>query len=254
MAYTEKIDTSLPAGTDDPSEADDNMRRIQAGFQEILDVEHNADLTGTEITGDGKHKDITCDSIASAGDSTFDGHIAMKTAKTLTCEAIKAVDASGVNFYDKDAVKLLDLMDGGKVDSSESSIISTDTGLAENDKDLLASQKAIKTYVDNQVGKAQMKADNVAGAVFGAGSESVTLANGMIIKSGFVAHTTDDAKTITFDSAFTAATTPVITVTCLTSRGEAIDIMVYNVSNTQFTAETDGEGYLVGINWIAIGY
>lgn len=56
MAYVNKIDIAKPAGGDDPREADDNMRRIQAGFQEILAVEHNVDLTGTEITGNGYHK------------------------------------------------------------------------------------------------------------------------------------------------------------------------------------------------------
>lgn len=63
MAYVNKIDTAKPDGGDDPREADDNMRRIQAGFQEIIDVEHNADLTGTEITGDGTHTDINADSL-----------------------------------------------------------------------------------------------------------------------------------------------------------------------------------------------
>ena len=56
MAFTDTIDTSLPAGGDDPREADDNMRRIQGGFQELGNVEHDYSLTGTEITGDGYHR------------------------------------------------------------------------------------------------------------------------------------------------------------------------------------------------------
>lgn len=67
FGYIDTIDTSLPSGDDDPAEADDNMRRIQGGFQEILNVEHDASLTGTVITGDGTHKDITADSVTSAG-------------------------------------------------------------------------------------------------------------------------------------------------------------------------------------------
>ncbi len=65
VGFTDTIDTSLPAGTDDPSEADDNMRRIQGGFQEIINVEHDAALTVTAITGDGTHTDVTADSLNS---------------------------------------------------------------------------------------------------------------------------------------------------------------------------------------------
>ncbi len=67
FGFTDTIDTSLPGGSDDPAEADDNMRRIQGGFQEILAVEHNVDLTGTVITGDGTHTNITADSLDVTG-------------------------------------------------------------------------------------------------------------------------------------------------------------------------------------------
>jgi len=62
-------------------------------------------------------------------------------------------------------------MSTGKIDASESAAISTDTGLAEDDDDLLASQKAIKAYVD---------ADHPAYS----GGESHTDGSGLIIKAG----------------------------------------------------------------------
>lgn len=61
MAFTDIIDTSLPAGNDDPAEADDNMRRIQGGFQELLNVDHLFEKTGTEISDadSGEHRKVT---------------------------------------------------------------------------------------------------------------------------------------------------------------------------------------------------
>ena len=59
--FSDSIDTSRPAGTDDPSEADDNMRRIQAGFQQRLDVDHVFALSGTTVDAadTGEHTKIT---------------------------------------------------------------------------------------------------------------------------------------------------------------------------------------------------
>lgn len=85
--YTDTIDTSLPQGSDDPAEADDNMRRIQGGFQEILAVEHNADLTGTVITGDGTHTTVTTDSITNAGALANTGNLAVNTDKFTVAAA-----------------------------------------------------------------------------------------------------------------------------------------------------------------------
>ena len=48
------------------------------------------------------------------------------------------------------ASEAIRFLETGKVDSSESAAISTDTGLAEDDDDLLASQKAIKAYADTK--------------------------------------------------------------------------------------------------------
>lgn len=68
MAFNDIIDTSLPQGSDDPAEADDNMRRIQGGFQELLDVDHLFEKTGTEISGadSGEHRKITLRTLSAA--------------------------------------------------------------------------------------------------------------------------------------------------------------------------------------------
>ncbi len=48
--FTNVLNTARPAGADSPTEADDNMRRIQAAIQELLNVCLYVPLTGTEIS------------------------------------------------------------------------------------------------------------------------------------------------------------------------------------------------------------
>ena len=58
--FNDKLDTARPAGSDDPAEADNNMRRIQGAVQELLNVDHIADKTGTEVSDvdSGEHRKI----------------------------------------------------------------------------------------------------------------------------------------------------------------------------------------------------
>lgn len=48
--FLSPYDTATPAGTDDPSEADDRMREIKAAVQERMDVAMFWPLTGTEVS------------------------------------------------------------------------------------------------------------------------------------------------------------------------------------------------------------
>jgi len=81
FAWTYTYDTATPAGSDDPAEADDRMREIKLAIQEVMDVEHDWALTGTALTGDGKHTDITTDSITNAGALANTGNLAVNTDK-----------------------------------------------------------------------------------------------------------------------------------------------------------------------------
>ena len=68
-ALTNTYDTSTPAGTDNPRDADDRMREIKAAIQERMndhngeadEGDHYWDLTGTEVsdTDTGEHRKIT---------------------------------------------------------------------------------------------------------------------------------------------------------------------------------------------------
>lgn len=59
-AFSNTFDTSAPDGGDDPAEADNNMRRIQAAIQERENVDHYWPLTGTEVSDAdaGEHRKL----------------------------------------------------------------------------------------------------------------------------------------------------------------------------------------------------
>lgn len=61
MTFSNIIDTSTPEGGELLSQGDNEIRDAKSGWQEFLDVDHEASLTGTEInsTDSGTHKKCT---------------------------------------------------------------------------------------------------------------------------------------------------------------------------------------------------
>lgn len=59
--FADTYDTVTPAGSDDPTEADDRMREIKAAVQERENVDHYWPLTGTEVSDAdaGEHRKAT---------------------------------------------------------------------------------------------------------------------------------------------------------------------------------------------------
>ena len=93
MAFADSIDISAPAGGDDPSEADDNMRRIQAAFQQRLDVDHVFALSGTTVDAadTGEHKKITFNTnISNPTPVAGKGHLYMKLGELVYQDATNA--------------------------------------------------------------------------------------------------------------------------------------------------------------------
>lgn len=79
--FNQTYDTATPAGTDDPSEADDRMREIKAAVQERLAVDHKFSLTGTEVSASdtGEHVKITFNvSLADPTQVASKAHLYMK--------------------------------------------------------------------------------------------------------------------------------------------------------------------------------
>ena len=133
FGFTDTIDTSLPAGSDNPAEADDNMRRIQGGFQELGNVEHDYALTGTEITGDGTHTAITTTSITNAGALTNTGNITVNTDKFIVTAA------SGNTAID------------GTLDVNGVATVAKGSLLASTDAPTTDAMIANKKYIDDQI-------------------------------------------------------------------------------------------------------
>lgn len=215
--WTDTIDTSLPAGTDDPAEADDNMRRIQGGFQEILAVEHNVDLTGTAITGDGKHTAITGTSI------TVTGAVSSAT-----------VAASGNGTV------------GGTLGVTGVATVAKGSLLASSDAPTADAMIANKKYVDDQI---------TAGAdPTYAGAESHTFNGGLIIKMGITSSiAANGSETVTFGTAFPTALIS-ITTTPVTSSTGVFTSQVSTVSKTAVTIRNSNDSTAVTIYWTAIGH
>ena len=191
-------DTETPAGSDDPAEADDRMREIKAALQERLAVEHVFALTGTEVSASdtGKHSAINPTSVTSSGaisgtTGSFSG----------TLDVTGNIDPT-----------TYETTNGGFLDEDD---------MASDADDKVASQQSIKTYADASP-KAQMKADNVSGATFGAGTESCTLANGMIIKRGTSNSIPGDSTgAVTFGDNFPGGILTVTTTVNTTGTGDA---------------------------------
>ena len=107
MAYPETTyDVLTPDGSDNPTEADDEMRLIKAALAERLNLEHVFDLDGSEVSGPntGKHTDITTLSIVNAGTLTQTGLATLQSLKLATGATIVEVSIDGTLADDADTV------------------------------------------------------------------------------------------------------------------------------------------------------
>ena len=129
VGFTDVIDTSLPGGGDDPREADDNMRRIQGGFVESLNVTHHFDLTGTELIDEKTdyHKFwYNVKAYGATGDGATDDTAAIQ-------EAIDAMEANlgGVIYFPISNYRVTDTF---HLDSANNSLIYHFKGEGRNSK------------------------------------------------------------------------------------------------------------------------
>ena len=228
--FTNIIDTAEPPGTGDPSEADDNMRRIQAGFQEILAVEHDVDLTGTEITGDGKHTAITCDSVVSAG--------AISGTTVTGSGAISGTSISGSTTLSITGNGTI----GGTLGVTGVATVAKGSLLASSDAPTTDAMIANKKYVDDQI---TANADPSY-----TGGESHTHNGGLIIKMGKKSPSGSGEETLTFGSAFPTGIISVV-ATVAENSVQTADMMTYTWTTAGFKYKSPSAK---DFGWIAIGY
>lgn len=237
--FNDTFDKATPAGTDDPSEADDRMREIKAAVQERENVDHYWPLTGTEVSdaNAGEHRKVTFNqSIANPTQVASKAHLYMKddelfyqddtnTAKQLTNSGkLNIVDADGA------VVKTGNQTIAGIKTFSSSPIVPAPT------TDL---QAATKKYVDDQADPTY------------SGGESHTFAGGLIIKSGYAIRT-GGSQAIAFGASFPNA---IVSVT-VTEANNAV-----SVPNSSAVGSVTVSGFNVanataisGYYWTAIGY
>lgn len=202
MAKTNAVDPSSPAGSSDRRQGDDAIRDQAKGIAETMNVDHYMGADGG--IGSGYNEDA-------AGEHA---KVTLRVGSAPTGEAdkgfIKAIDKNGkaeLHYIDEDD-QSVQMTSGGNLGSALTPVLASTLSVAGvatlTDTAVLASgascgskvlsavadpvanqDAATKVYADASP-NAQMKADNVAGATFGAGSESSTEANGKITKTGTV--------------------------------------------------------------------
>ena len=276
--FNSTYDVTTPDGSDDPREADDRMREMKLAIEERLNVDHFFDKTkGTSNQVDdadtGEHRKILFHAPISATPTVADSHgvlrikdVAGKAELFWTDEDGNDVQlTSGGNLHSSTGLTVagnstltgtLDVtgnIDPTTYETTNGGFLDEDT-MSSNLATATASQQSIKAYTD-AAPKAQAKADNVPGATFGAGSESVTMPNGAIIKGGSVSYGSGTEKAVNFGTAFPGGILTVI-VTPLDAGNQQIgdDTAVKVMSTTGFTAFQNDVGKVDKLNWIAMGY
>ena len=259
--WSYNMDTASPAGSDDPSEADDRMREIKAAVQERLAVDHKFSLTGTEVsaTDTGEHTKITFN--ATIADPT---QVASKSHLYMQSDELR---------YQDDTNSAFDLTSGGKLGSASTDLLAniaaisgtldvtgnidpttfetTNGGFLDEDNmasdaaDKVASQQSIKKYVDDTVAAEAFSPDPVV-----SGTVSVTFPNGLVLKWGTMAYGSG-SQAKTFPTAFDTACYAVF----VTAQDAAAtySLNVTAKSKTGFTVQS-GSPSVDNFYWFAMGY
>lgn len=275
MAFTDIIDTALPDGGDDPAEADNNMRRIQGGFQELMDVDHLLAKTGTEIssTDSGEHRKITLRTLtptevaaltatkaylyrlSTNGELYFkdddDNTIQLTTGGVikLTSAALLGILANNtyltaVNAAGDGTVDLI------KANASNAAVLPNGSDLATSAAPTANADIANKKYVDDQVDTQNMTPATMTGGNDSTGT--VTFSNGLIRKWGKKTLSGNNT-TVVFGTAFPNACFQAFAVYGPNSAPGAAKWPIYSgtPSKTQFVMRHDSTVNLA--RWWAIG-
>lgn len=263
--FTYTYDTATPAGDDDPAEADDRMREIKAAVQERMNVCLYWPLTGTEVsdadageirkilfhapiastpTVAADHGDLRIKDVDSKAEFTWtdeDENELVLTSKgnNLASDTfLTATDNAGtgsVNLIKADANDVVFLPDNARLATS------TAPDVNEEITNML--------YVVNRT--TMVPAISGAGTGY-AGEESITVPNGLILKTG---STTVDLTpvVVTFETAFpNACVTAFTTADGVSTFLEPIAVTAK--STTSITLDRNGGTKSQTVYWLAIGY
>jgi len=115
----------------------------------------------------------------------------------------------------------------------------------------LATQQSIKAYA-NAAPLAQMKTNNVSGASVASDTESITLPNGLIIKTGF-ASGTGESVTVNFGTAFPNAVISVQLTQVGGTTSSSSNVRVNSISNSSLVMYSNTGSGVTGNYWQVIG-
>lgn len=162
---------------------------------------------------------------------------------TDVLSALNALDASNLSSNTVPLARIAGLT----TTQFAANVIDTDDTLAADSDTRIASQSATKTFVTNRT----TMAPAISGAGTGfSGGETVTLANGFIIKAG-KDRTASNTVTVTFGSAFPNALIAISAIAESNSPGGAA--MSYGSESTSsvvfFSEDTADDFYWIAIGW-----
>lgn len=256
-------DTATPAGSDDPAEADDRMREIKAAVQERENVDHYWPLTGTEVSDAdaGEHRKVTLrtgSAPSAVADKGFvyakdvgdkaelfyideDGNEIQLTSKgqyLANDTNLTATDNAGTG-----SVNLIKASTSDLAVLSDGAVLAAATESGDGDRTI-----ADKAWAD-AAPAAQMTPTSYAA------EQSITFANGLILKHGLDSrsYAADSTKTITFGTAFPTAivsASATIAKNNATANGSANALS----TTTVLTLSNDGSGGGINIYWQVWGY
>ena len=174
------------------------------------------------------------------------GIIAAKlAADAVTTSKIKDANVTKTKIENVADYKVLGNVSGAAAAPQEVSILDEDDMVSNSDT-ALATQQSIKTYVDGGGGFTPSTY---------AGEESVTLPNGLIMKTGFFSDETGgENKAVDYGSAFPNATISVQLTQVGGTTSSTVNLRVMTFSASGFTMYVNNGPDVLGSFWTAIGY
>lgn len=141
---------------------------------------------------------------------------------------------------------------GSIATSKLAEVITDDTFTTGVSYSSLASSSSIKAYADASP-KAQMKADDVLGASVGANTESVTLPNGLIMKTGLVTASGNSATDVNFAESFSGTISAQLTIKAAGATDMNQPIKVESLANHKLQVRNTSSPSR-DVYWLVIGY
>ena len=257
--FSKTYDTASPAGSDDPAEADDRMREIKAAVQERENVDHFWPLTGTEVSDAdaGEHRKVLFHAPIASTPTVAENHGDLR---------LKDVGSKAeLHFTDEDENEL-QLTSKGNNLANDAFLTGTDNAGTGSVNLIKAGTNDLATLPDSAEmasSAAPVEDESIANkkyvddsaAMFPAtyaGEESITFANGLILKHGFVSISGSN-QVITYGVVFpTALISAAVTIQDANGSSQSANVTINTATVSAITLSSNNTQD--GFYWQAWGY